>query len=212
MSDIIRPDWPAPQNIVAGTAVRGSDAPEGAVYLNQVHGAHVVSIADVRGASGPVDADAVIGVNAGDLCCVRTADCLPLLLCDTAGRRIAAVHGGWRGVLAGVIENAVAALGTDPSGMLAWLGPAISQPAFEVGEEVRDAYVADDPASGDCFEPNSRGRWQADLYGLARLRLAKAGVDAVHGGGLCTYSDPRRFYSYRRDPDCGRMVSFIQLL
>ena len=143
---------------------------------------------------------------------VRTADCLPVLLCSTDGAVAAAAHAGWRGLAAGVIENAIAAMKIKDSGrILAWLGPAISQPAFEVGDEVRAAFVAQDVAAADCFERNSRGRWQADLYGLARQRLAAVGVTQIYGGGFCTYQDVERFYSYRRDPDCGRMVSFVAM-
>ena len=212
MSGIITPDWPAPRNVVAGTTMRGEDAPLDAVFLNQVHGARVVTIKDIRSATSLLDADAVTGNRAGDICCVRTADCLPLLLCAKDGSEVAAVHGGWRGVLAGVIENTVAALKTRPSALLAWLGPAISQPAFEVGGEVRDAYNRRDPHSAACFAPNARGRWQADLYGLGRMRLADAGVTAIYGGNFCTFGDRERFYSYRRNPICGRMVTFIRIL
>ena len=212
MSGIITPDWPAPPGIDAGTTTRGAEPPSGAVYLNQVHGATVVGIADVRAAAGLLDADAVAGRSAGDLCAVRTADCLPLLLCSRDGREVAAIHGGWRGVLAGVIENAVAAMESRPSDLLAWFGPAISQPAFEVGSEVRDAFVERDAAAAMHFEANDRGRWQADLYGLGRMRLVQAGVTAIYGGDFCTFSDPERFHSFRRDPDCGRMVTFIQIL
>jgi YfiH family protein len=192
--------------------MRGEDAPPDAVFLNQVHGARVVTIKDVVSATSLLDADAVTGNRPGDICCVRTADCLPLLLCAKDGSEVAAIHGGWRGVLAGVIENTVAALNTRPSELLAWLGPAISQPAFEVGGEVRDAYMQRDPHSAVCFAPNEGGRWQADLYGLGRMRLADAGVEAVYGAEWCTFGDSERFHSFRRDPKCGRMVSFIRML
>ena len=212
MSRVISPDWPAPPGIVAGTTTRAGEPPSGALYLNQVHGATVVSIVDVRAAPGLLDADAVVGRSPGDLCAVRTADCLPLLLCSPDGREVAAVHAGWRGVLAGVIENAVGAMDSRPSDLLAWFGPAISQPAFEVGGEVREAFVERDADTATQFEANDRGRWQADLYGLGRLRLVQVGVTAIYGGGFCTYGDPERFYSYRRNPDCGRMVTFIKIL
>ena len=212
MSGIITPDWPAPPDLVAGTTTRGAEPPSGAVFLNQVHGATVVGIADVRAAPGLLDADAVAGRSPGDLCAVRTADCLPLLLCSKDGREVAAVHGGWRGVLAGVIENAVGAMESQPSDLLAWFGPAISQPAFEVGGEVRDAFVERDAAAATHFEANDRGRWQADLYGLGRMRLVQAGVTAIYGGDFCTFSDPERFHSVRRDSDCGRMVTFIKIV
>ena len=212
MSDFIKPDWPAPPGVVAGTTTRDTEPPTGAVYLDQVHGATVVRIEDVRASSDPLAADAVIGSSPGDLCAIRTADCLPLLLCARNGSEIAAVHGGWRGVFAGVIENTVRAMTTEPAQLLAWFGPAISQSAFEVGDEVREGFVTADPRTDGCFEANRRGRWQADLYGLGKMRLAGAGVASIFGGEFCTYSEPERFYSYRRDPDCGRMVTFIKIL
>jgi hypothetical protein len=140
---------------------------------------------------------------------VRTADCLPVLLCAADGTEIAAAHAGWRGLAAGIIEETIAAMSTLPADLLAWFGPAISQPAFEVGGEVRDAFLATTPLAADAFIRNKRGRWQADLYELAAQRLQLAGVSEVFGGGLCTYEDKARFYSYRRDADTGRMLSFI---
>lgn len=211
---VITPEWPAPPNVVAGTTTK--TMPDGVLprelqYLNQVHGAAVVPIARVREADAPVDADAVTGNAPGDHCAVRTADCLPILFCARDGREIAAAHGGWRGVLGGIIENTVAALETPPSDLLVWLGPAISQPAFEVGDEVREAYIADDPGAAACFAPNDRGRWQADLYGLARQRLQKCGIQPIYGGHWCTFTDAATFWSYRRDATAARMVSFIHL-
>ncbi len=214
MMAIITPHWPAPANVAAGTTTKRT--PDGVLprelrYLNQVHGATVVPIARVRDAAAPIDADAVTGRQPGDHCAVRTADCLPLLFCARDGSEIAATHGGWRGVEAGIIENTVAALETDAADLLVWLGPAISQAAFEVGEEVREAFTASDPGSGACFEPNARGRWQADLYSLARRRLRRCGVAAVYGGNWCTHRDEHLFWSYRRAADTARMVSFIHL-
>ena len=211
---MIRPDWQAPANIVAGTSLVDTakdSLPERLVLLNQVHGDRVVRVADLRASVTPVDADAVTGGQPGDVCAVRTADCLPVLFCSRRGNEIAAAHAGWRGLSAGVLENTVAALQSAPGDLLAWLGPAISQANFEVGSEVRDAFLARDPGAADCFEANARGRWQADLYALARRRLHAAGVRVISGGGWCTYAEPARFHSYRRDPDCGRMVSFITL-
>ena len=211
---MIRPEWPAPGNILAGTTL--VDTPEDALpagihLLNQVHGARVVTIDEVRAAAGPLDADAVTGSAAGHVCAVRTADCLPVLFCTRDGNEIAAAHAGWRGLAAGVLENTVAALRAAPSELLVWFGPAISQPNFEVGDEVREAFVAHDPDAAGCFVVNQRGRWQADLYELGRRRLAAAGVTRVFGGDWCTYAETARFHSYRRDPGCGRMVSFIAL-
>jgi YfiH family protein len=130
-------------------------------------------------------------------------------MCSQNGEVFGAAHAGWRGLAAGVIENTVAMLTQNPANLLVWLGPAISQPSFEVGDEVRAAFVGHDPNADACFEANSRGRWQADLYGLARQRLASVGVSRIFGGGFCTYLDKDRFYSHRRNPDCGRLISFV---
>jgi YfiH family protein len=211
-ADWICADWPAPGNIVAGTTLRDRHDfafPAPPRWLKQVHGPRVVRIdADAAGGAAP-EADAVVAASPGAICAVCTADCLPILLVSENGRDIGAAHAGWRGLAAGVAENTVAAMGSAPARLLAWLGPAISQPNFEVGAEVREAFIAQDPAAAAAFETNPRGRWQADLYLLARQRLAAAGVTRVFGGGLCTYADAERFYSYRRNRDTGRLVSFV---
>lgn len=205
-------DWPAPSTIVAGTTLRsGADfrLPAEPRWLRQVHGTQVVHVDDDAFAAGPPEADASIADRPGTICVVRTADCLPVLFASRDGSEIGAAHAGWRGLAAGVLEATVQALGSDPEELLAWLGPGISQPAFEVGPEVRAAFLDRDAAAESAFLENARGRWQADLERLARQRLAAAGVTAVYGCGLCTYSDPGRFYSYRRDGETGRMVSFV---
>lgn len=214
MKTMITPDWPAPAGIVAGTttvATPEAELPDGIVLLTQVHGADVVRLETLRSAGRPLEADAVVAGETGDICAVRTADCLPVLFCARDGGEIAAAHAGWRGLAAGVLENTIAALETEPSDLLAWIGPAISQPNFEVGDEVREAFLACDAGAAGMFTPNARDRWQADLVGLARRRLAAAGVNAVYGGEWCTYGDAARFHSYRRDPECGRLVSFIAI-
>ena len=214
MNTLITAEWPAPAAVIAGTTTRATaedGLPPGIRFLSQVHGATVVTVETVRAASQPVEADAVTGRGAGAVCAVRTADCLPVLYCARDGSEIAAAHAGWRGLAAGVLENTVAAMASSPEALLAWIGPGISQPNFEVGDEVREAFVSGDPGAASAFVPNARGRWQADLVALARRRLAAAGVRAVYGGEWCTYADPERFYSYRRDPGCGRLVSFILL-
>ncbi|MGA7802394.1 MAG: peptidoglycan editing factor PgeF, partial [Gammaproteobacteria bacterium] len=147
----------------------------------------------------------------GRVCAVLTADCLPVLFCDRRGTRVAVAHAGWRSLAAGVIEATLRALGVAPGEMLVWLGPAIGPAAFEVGAEVRGAFVGADAGATEAFHAGREGRWHADLYGLARRRLAAAGVVDVYGGGLCTCSDPRRFYSYRRDGVTGRMASLVWL-
>lgn len=210
----LTPDWPAPANIVAGTTLRtGSIAdvslPGEPSWLNQVHGAVVITAGQFE---LPPDADACVSQRAGDVCVVQTADCLPLLLCSTDGVHVGAVHAGWRGLAAGIIENTLATIEAAPIDLLVWLGPAISQESFEVGEEVREAFVMHAAAAASCFEINDRGRWQADLYALARQRLRAAGVTSIFGGASCTYLDKERFFSYRRNPHCGRMVSFIARL
>jgi len=212
-TDWIRADWPAPSNIIAGTTLRDGkfELPAKPQWLNQVHGTHVVRVGSSDFDGGEPDADAVIANQGGDICVVQTADCLPVLLCSTDGMEIAAVHGGWRGLAGGIIEATIEAMSSLPGDLIAWFGPAISQSAFEVGAEVRDAFLAGDSKSSaaGCFVPNERGRWQADLYGLARQRLQKAGVSAAFGGGLCTFAGEEQFFSYRRDGETGRLLSFI---
>lgn len=176
-------------------------------WLRQVHGC-VVAESPV----GPdvCEADAAVAFGPGQVCAVLTADCLPLLFCDRAATRVAAVHAGWRGLAAGVIEAAVARLAVAPEELLCWLGPAIGRDAFEVGEEVRHAFNAQGPSGAEAaFRPSSGGRWLADLYALAELRLRALGVPRVWGGGLCTYTDAERFFSYRRDGTTGRMASLV---
>jgi hypothetical protein len=182
------------------------DLPGEPLWLRQVHGCELA-----RGGVDPVgcEADAAMAASPGLVCAVLTADCLPLLLCDRAGTRVAAVHAGWRGLAAGVIEAAVAGIQADPADLLAWLGPAIGPDAFEVGEEVRATFVGQDPGAACAFRPSPAGRWLADIYRLARRRLGALGVDQVYGGDLCTFSDRGRFFSYRRDGVTGRMASLI---
>lgn len=180
--------------------------PEEPVWLAQVHGCE---IADAASAAIGCEADAMVAHGPGRVCAVMTADCLPVLLCDESASHVAAVHAGWRGLVSGVVERAVERLGSDPAALLAWLGPAIGPQAFEVGEEVRDAFLAADAGCGHAFRPSPQGRWLADIYALARRRLARAGVERVWGGDLCTFSEPERFFSYRRDGRTGRMASLI---
>jgi len=182
------------------------------VWLNQVHGVRTVDAASVPAALyGLLEADAIYAQGPGQVCAVLTADCLPLLLCDHEGTQIAAVHAGWRGLAAGVIEAAVAALEVAPDRLMAWLGPAIGPQAYEVGAEVREAFVHKDSAAAQAFTRVPKitaNRWHADLYALARLRLVELGVRQVYGGDYCTLSDTR-FYSYRRNGITGRMATLI---
>jgi YfiH family protein len=177
------------------------------VWLQQVHGRGIV---DADHAAPGAEGDGAVSGTPGTVCAVLTADCLPVLLCDRAGTRIGAVHAGWRGLAGGVIEAAVAMLKLPGSDLMAWLGPAIGPRAFEVGDDVRSTFVAQDPAATSAFEPHGE-RWHADLYRLANQRLAALGITEVHGGEWCTYDDGARFYSYRRDGATGRMATLIWL-
>ena len=196
------------------TAVRANRAqlrellPQDPAWLHQVHGARVVR---ADGLTDVPEADASYTRNAGTVCTVMIADCLPVLLCDMRGSVVAVAHAGWRGLSSGVIENTVAAMDVLPEELLAFLGPAIGPDAFEVGADVRDAFMAANPAASAAFKSHRTGKWLADLFALARQRLARAGVSRMYGGGLCTYRDPARFYSYRRDKTTGRMAAFIWL-
>jgi YfiH family protein len=236
----IKPDWPAPGSVQALVTTRtggvsqppydsfnlgdhvGDDPaavarnrkilrtflPAEPKWLKQVHGT-IVTHADNLDA--PIKADASVALATGTVCAVLTADCLPVLFCDRKGTRVAAAHAGWRGLAAGVLEASLTALQSDPDELIAWLGPAIGPQAFEVGEEVREVFVRDLPEAATAFVPGQPGKWLADIYELAHLRLARAGVREVYGGGFCTYTDADRFYSFRRDKTTGRMASLIWL-
>ena len=237
--DLLLPDWPAPPGVRAAMTLRTGGAsggpyaslnvgdhvgdeptavaenrwrlrealslPAEPLWLEQVHGTNVARF----GPSAKPRADAAVALEPGQVCAVMVADCLPVLLADLTGTCVAAAHAGWRGLAAGVLEATVAALPADPSELVAWLGPAIGPEAFEVGPEVRQAFLAVDAAAEVAFRPGTGDRWLADVYALARQRLAGAGVTNVHGGGLCTVSDPARFFSYRRDGVTGRMAAVI---
>ncbi|SIR04731.1 peptidoglycan editing factor PgeF [Aeromonas hydrophila] len=179
-------------------------------WLNQVHGTAVYPVG--RDYDCAPDADAACAREAGQACIVMTADCLPVLFCNRAGTVVAAAHAGWRGLQGGVLEASIAAMGCEPGEILAWLGPAIGPTAFEVGGEVREAFIAEQTEAAAAFVPSSNeGKWLADIYQLARLRLARAGVTAIYGGEYCTFSDSEQFYSYRRNGQTGRMASIIWL-
>lgn len=191
--------------------------PSPPVWLAQVHGTRVAvvdatTIATARAV--PPIADAAVTRERGVVCAVRTADCLPVVFANRAGTAVGIAHAGWRGLAAGVLEATVAALaslGAEPGELIAWFGPAIGPAAFEVGDDVRAAFAAADPASTRCFAPLGEGKWRADLYALAQRRLAAAGVHAVHGGGWCTVTEAARFYSYRRARDTARMATLVWL-
>jgi len=236
--DWIVPEWPAPRGVralittraggVSGGAyaglnlgLRSGDDTETVVrnraslrqslpaepnWLRQVHGTTVVEAGGVRGSP---EADAAFTRRSGAVCAVLTADCLPVLLCDEQGTVVAAAHAGWRGLCAGVLEQTLRAMDRPPAALLAYLGPAIGPAAYEVGAEVRQAFVDADPESEAAFAPGKPGKFYADLYALARRRLVRSGVARVYGGGYCTYTECERFYSYRRDGATGRMASLI---
>ena len=181
-------------------------------WLTQVHGVAVADL-DRPAQAEPVTADAAVATQPGRVAVIMVADCLPVLFASRDGGKIAAAHAGWRGLAAGVLEQTIRALDVDGSQLTAWLGPAISQPHFEVGDEVRAAFVTAEAAAASAFERNARGRWQADLVALARRRLAAAGVTDVSGGTWCTFDDRERFFSHRRDgrpfANTGRMAALI---
>jgi len=175
-------------------------------WLKQVHGNLVVDAGSVQ---QPVEADAAISRSPDTVCAIMVADCLPVLLADRAGTIVGAAHAGWRGLAGGVIENTVKAIAVPPSELVAWLGPAIGPAAFEVGADVREAFVSADPGAASAFIDHKPGKWLADLFALARRRLQAIGIADIHGGGLCTVSDPQRFFSHRRDKVTGRMAALI---
>ena len=179
------------------------------VWLEQVHGC---AVADADCTAGVPAADAAVARATGRACAVMTADCLPVLFCDADASVVAAAHAGWRGLAAGVLERTVERMGVAPGRVRAWLGPAIGPAAFEVGDEVRAAFVGADPGAAAAFVPGvAPGKWLADLFMLARRRLVAAGVRRIDGGGVCTVADPGHFYSYRRDGTTGRFASLIWL-
>jgi len=182
-------------------------------WLEQVHGAQVVALgASAHGAGGGVAGargDASVAWGSGQVCAIRVADCMPVLFAAVDGSAVGAAHAGWRGLAGGVLEATVARMGVPASRLIAWMGPAIGQSNFEVGDDVRAAFMETDPAAASAFVANARGRWQCDLYALARRRLAALGVAGIYGGRWCTFAESERFFSYRRSGKCGRMAALI---
>jgi YfiH family protein len=181
--------------------------PSEPAWLEQVHGTAVA----VLGREHAAPADAAVAFSRGQVCAVLVADCLPVFLAGSAGDRVGIAHAGWRGLAGGVIEATVAALDCEPGSLVAWLGPSIGPDAFEVGSEVREAFLGRDAQAAGAFRAGRAGRYLADLPALARRRLAALGVRDVRGGGICTHADPGRFYSYRRDGVTGRMAALAWL-
>lgn len=219
----ISPNWPAPKNIRALTTLRNATTdyintlPVVPKWLKQVHGTAVICVEESN--IELPEADAAVSFVPHQACVVRTADCLPILLCDINGTQVAAIHAGWRGLSAGIIARTCEQLPALASKLLVWLGPAIGPAMFEVGTEVRDNFLQHGWGLRQinmAFKPvfvAGEQKYLADLYCLASLNLQDQGILSEHifGGQYCTYSDPQRFYSYRRSKDTGRMSSLIWL-
>jgi len=197
--------------VIENRARLGGLLPAAPVWLRQVHGTAVVDAASRDGAADLPAADACVTTRSNTVCAVLVADCMPVFLADAEGTAVGIAHAGWRGLAAGVIEATVAALACPPTRLLAWLGPSIGPRSYEVGDDVRAAFVAHDGAAANAFTPTRMGHWLADLGALARQRLAGVGVARVGGGTFCTYSEPGRFFSYRRDHTTGRMAALAWL-
>ena len=248
---IIKPDWPASDNIHAFCTTRKHGVstgvyaglnlglhvednpqhvlanrqqlikqlklPEEPLWLNQVHGNRVVNasyinsdqLSDQKNKQQLIEADASFSEIANTVCAVMTADCLPVLICNRKGNKVAAVHVGWRGLAADVIEASVASLSERHSELLVWLGPAIGPQAFEVGQDVYNIFVNNQPKAVEAFKQNRPGHYLADIYHLAKLRFHNIGIREIYGGEYCTYTDADQFYSYRRDGKTGRQASLI---
>jgi YfiH family protein len=203
-----------PQTVARNRALLQKHLPQNPKWLRQVHGTRVIDADAINERADNPEADASIACNANTVCTIMIADCLPVLFTNRAGTRVAAAHAGWRGLSGGVITNTVQAFcnaGDEPADLLAYIGPGIGPTAFEVGTDVFDAFTANDADAKAAFVPRAAGKWLADLFTLARRALTQAGLapEQIYGGGLCTYSNPARFYSYRRDKITGRMAAFI---
>ena len=216
------PQWPAPANIRALTTLRGPEGdfdlrqvtyreqlkslaglPRDPAWLNQTHGTRAIP------AYSSAEADASFSDTPGEICAVLTADCLPVLFCEEDGSRIAAIHAGWRGLAAGILQETLAKGLFHRGKTLAWLGPAIGPGHFEVGPEVRETFIDRWPGCQNAFQPSSAGRWMADIYSLAIFQLRALGVRRVYGGTHCTVAENRLFFSYRVTKEAGRMATLI---
>jgi YfiH family protein len=230
--DWIVPQWPAPPNVHALSTTRNCGSgreidfapssagiasarttlrrfvPREPVWLAQIHGTAILSADDTH--SSAPHADGSVARVADSVCAVLAADCLPVLFAACDGSVVAAAHAGWRGLAAGVLEAALAAMRTPPAATLAWLGPAIGPDGFEVGDDVVTAFCEADPGASTCFVAGRAGKWHADLHALARRRLARAGVRAIYSEGRCTFSERQAFYSYRRGgEDAARRMTTV---
>jgi polyphenol oxidase len=223
---LIQPDWPAPANIRACTTTRSIwgenntnevderaklvsrlNLPDDPIWLKQTHSTIALP---ATAANRNQEADASYTDASDTVCLVLTADCLPVLICNEQGTKVAAIHAGWRGLAAGVIESTIQSMESDPANLLIWLGPAIGPQKFEVGKDVFDAFTQNDAAASSCFIPGQPDKWMANLYQLATHRLNKLGVTRIYGGKYCTYSQDDLFFSWRRDKSkTARLASMI---
>ena len=240
MIEIIKPDWPAPKNIVAFTTTRNGGVsydgcsslnlgnrnadsadniatnrkilrtkmqlPNEPYWINQTHSKIAITIDHHYKIT---EADASFTTEIDCICVVNTADCLPLLVCNREGTAVAAIHAGWRSLVSGIIENTLDLFPQAPEEILVWLGPAIGPEVYEVGDEVRDAFLEHDPQAELAFKPSPNDRWLMDMYLLARQRLQKKNITAIYGGEFCTYTQNDQFFSHRRDSKTGRQASLI---
>jgi YfiH family protein len=196
-----------PQRVARNRAILRACLPAEPAWMKQVHGTVVI---DAAKATPDTEADGAVTRAAGSVCAVLTADCLPVLLSDRTGTTVGIAHAGWRGLAGGIIESVARAMDVSPRDLFAYIGPGIGPRNYEVGEDVREAFVSKNPDAATAFAPRQNGKHLADLYKLARQRLAAAGVAEVHGGGFCTAGD-ERFFSFRRDGNTGRMASLVWL-
>jgi len=196
-----------PRCVARNRAILRACLPDEPAWVKQVHGTAVI---DATRATPDAEADGVVTQSSGPVCAVMTADCLPVFLSDRAGKSVGIAHAGWRGLAGGIVENVVQAMGVPSRDIIAYIGPGIGAHRYEVGENVRKAFVDRDPAAARSFAPRQGGKYLVDLYGLARQRLAAAGVAGIYGGGFCTASEVR-FFSFRRDETTGRMANLIWL-
>ena len=223
--EVIVPEWPAPPRVRAFVTTRAlGDMRKGAagrerlralvpaepLWLHQVHGTRVHDAGLAR-PSAALEGDSFVLREPGPVCAVQAADCMPVLLASDGGEAIGLAHAGWRGLSAGVIEATLQAMDVPSPRVIAWLGPAIGPRVYEVGDEVRDAFLASDADAAAAFVATRPNHWLLDLYAIARQRLARAGITRVFGGTLCTYSDRTQFFSFRRDRTSERMAALAWL-
>ena len=211
---MITPNWPAPPSVKALSFTKKDSLDELPAHfhdsiLKQIHAADVITLP----AQAPLVGDAAYTTQKNSPCIIRTADCLAILLCNQSGTEVAALHGGWRGLAAGIIEKTLVHFQSPPSELMAWLSPAICAKHYEIDASVYHAFVDHHIALSRCFTHTRPGHWQADLFHIARMQLNQCGVQAIFGGDVCTYENASELYSYRRDPtDPGRLLHAIWMV